>query len=285
MWRSAATNKVASNRLHVQFSPNAARLLNRPRSSVAAEASRRSLAIKADVNGGVVDTDPNTVQGINVIPKSRWADGVPPVMGAHLMESGAVSTLPACLDGCMHAYCTRRLRGSRHCSPGRRMHAPLLAYRRVSRDPIAADLASGSSHLAPRIRPSTAVNCAATFTYTRLEQPPHACWCADGAAVDVKGLGRRPAAPVLLPRQRRERGRHRLRHTRRRQRPDRAARRRRVGQGDRRQRLLHYRADRWEAGGQPRQLAVQTYWRVEVSGAACASIDCLPWTACHESRS
>jgi 6-phosphogluconolactonase len=45
------------------------------------------------VNGGVVDTDPNTVQGINVIPKSRWRDGIPPVMGAHLMESGAIAPL------------------------------------------------------------------------------------------------------------------------------------------------------------------------------------------------
>jgi hypothetical protein len=53
-------------------------------------ACRRFGVIRADVSGGVVDTDPNTVPGINVIPKSRWVDGVPPVMGAHLMDSGTV---------------------------------------------------------------------------------------------------------------------------------------------------------------------------------------------------
>jgi len=30
---------------------------------------------------------------INVIPKSRWPQGIPPVMGAHLLESGAVAPL------------------------------------------------------------------------------------------------------------------------------------------------------------------------------------------------
>ena len=38
-----------------------------------------------------MDTDPTTVPGINVIPESRWKEGIPPVMGAHLMDSGAVS--------------------------------------------------------------------------------------------------------------------------------------------------------------------------------------------------
>lgn len=90
MWRSAAADKFASNRLHLQLSPSAARLLSRRRASGAAKAYRSSQTVRADVNGGVVDTDPNTVQGINVIPRSRWATGVPPVQGAHLMESGAV---------------------------------------------------------------------------------------------------------------------------------------------------------------------------------------------------
>lgn len=43
-----------------------------------------------------MDTDPTTVPGINVIPESRWKQGIPPVMGAHLMDSGAVSALSVC---------------------------------------------------------------------------------------------------------------------------------------------------------------------------------------------
>ena len=30
---------------------------------------------------------------INLIPKSRWADGIPPVMGAHLMPSGQATPM------------------------------------------------------------------------------------------------------------------------------------------------------------------------------------------------
>ena len=41
-----------------------------------------------------MDADPTTVPGINVIPESRWKEGIPPVMGAHLMDSGAVSAPP-----------------------------------------------------------------------------------------------------------------------------------------------------------------------------------------------
>jgi 6-phosphogluconolactonase len=33
------------------------------------------------------------VPGINVIPESRWKQGIPPVMGAHLMDSGAIAPL------------------------------------------------------------------------------------------------------------------------------------------------------------------------------------------------
>lgn len=94
MWRSLPTAAAdpASARCnpHTQFSTGAARLLSSCRRPAAAAASRRHLSIRADVSGGVVETDPNTVPGINVIPESRWKEGIPPVMGAHLMESGAV---------------------------------------------------------------------------------------------------------------------------------------------------------------------------------------------------
>ena len=42
---------------------------------------------------------------INVIPKSQWSNGVPPVMGAHLMPSGRHIMLHACYNTCLFILC------------------------------------------------------------------------------------------------------------------------------------------------------------------------------------
>ena len=39
---------------------------------------------------------------VNYIPRSRWAKGVPPVMGAHLMPSGAVAPVSTSKGGILN---------------------------------------------------------------------------------------------------------------------------------------------------------------------------------------
>lgn len=116
MWRSlptAAADQAPSRcSLHTQFSLSAARLVCSSRCQTAARGARRALSIRVDVSGGVVDTDPTTVPGINVIPESRWKKGIPPVMGAHLMDSGAVRVLQD--DLCMAACCLAQLKATRN---------------------------------------------------------------------------------------------------------------------------------------------------------------------------
>jgi 6-phosphogluconolactonase len=59
-------------------------------SSSSSKRSRGSVAARAA--GGVPAAGPKPVL-LNVIPQSQWADGVPPVMGAHLMASGVVAPI------------------------------------------------------------------------------------------------------------------------------------------------------------------------------------------------
>lgn len=69
---------------------------------------------------------------INVIAKSRWASGIPPVMGAHLMSSGTVmmrcSDVPCTLHGYLNLICLCRRSSSdiyqQRCRSGR--HPPLF---------------------------------------------------------------------------------------------------------------------------------------------------------------
>jgi 6-phosphogluconolactonase len=56
---------------------------------VRSSSSRSSLRAAASKNNGASATDEKFV--LNVIPKSAWPNGVPPVMGAHLMASGVVA--------------------------------------------------------------------------------------------------------------------------------------------------------------------------------------------------
>jgi 6-phosphogluconolactonase len=51
-----------------------------------------SLTARRPVDPEAEDRQPDSPR-INVIPRSKWGDGIPPVMGAHLMPSGSVAPI------------------------------------------------------------------------------------------------------------------------------------------------------------------------------------------------
>lgn len=55
--------------------------------------ARRAVAAKQNGHNGDGKPKPKSEHFINVIPQTAWEKGIPPVMGAHLMDSGAIAPI------------------------------------------------------------------------------------------------------------------------------------------------------------------------------------------------
>ena len=112
---------AASNLGHC-CAPTALRSGRQLRSVVRAEPADRASVKHSSESGGTapdippaLDSEGNVVQEavnprFNFIPHSRWPRGIPPVMGAHLMSSGAVAPISTSAGTCpaRHAVPTRQ---------------------------------------------------------------------------------------------------------------------------------------------------------------------------------
>ena len=102
----------AASTLGHSCTPTAVRTRRQLRSSVRAEPADRASVKHSSESGGTapdvpsaLDSEGNVVQQavnprFNFIPHSRWPRGIPPVMGAHLMASGAVAPISTSAGTC-----------------------------------------------------------------------------------------------------------------------------------------------------------------------------------------